>query len=149
MWGPIWKNCKVLKRNIKDNSNKFNASWWADSIQKWMPFIPQLTSRFMMCVCADLLQSCPSLCEPMDCSPSGFSVHGDSPAKNTEMDCHALLQGIFLTPGLNTHLLCFVGSLPLAPPGKPRFIIFPVKLSMGYFMCVCTNVCVWWWWFSC
>ena len=25
---------------------------------------------------AKLLQSCPTLCNPMDCSPSGFSVHG-------------------------------------------------------------------------
>ena len=36
------------------------------------------------------------------------------------MGCHALLQGIFPTQGLNMCLLCFlhwqVGSLPLAPP---------------------------------
>ena len=28
------------------------------------------------CMCAQLLQSCPSLCDPIDCSPSGSSVHG-------------------------------------------------------------------------
>ena len=37
------------------------------------------------------------------------------------MDCHALLQGIFLTQGLNPSLLCLlhlqVGSLSLAPLG--------------------------------
>ena len=27
-------------------------------------------------MCAKLLQSCPTLCEPMDCSPPDFSVHG-------------------------------------------------------------------------
>ena len=26
------------------------------------------------CVCAKLLQSCPTLCDPMDCSPSGSSM---------------------------------------------------------------------------
>ena len=26
--------------------------------------------------CAQLLQSCPTLCNPMDCRPPGFSVHG-------------------------------------------------------------------------
>ena len=26
--------------------------------------------------CAKLLQSCPPLCDPMDCSPPGSSVHG-------------------------------------------------------------------------
>ena len=49
-------------------------------------------------------QSCPTLCDPMDCSPPGSSVHGDSPGKNTEVGCHALLQGIFQTPGLNPRL---------------------------------------------
>ena len=46
----------------------------------------------------------------------------DSPDKNTGVGCHALLQGIFPTQGLNLHLLCLlhwqVGSLPLVPPGK-------------------------------
>ena len=28
------------------------------------------------CVHAKLLQSCPTLCDPMDCSPPGSSVHG-------------------------------------------------------------------------
>ena len=27
-------------------------------------------------VCAKSLQSCPTLCDPMDCCPPGFSVHG-------------------------------------------------------------------------
>ena len=43
--------------------------------------------------------------------------------KNTQEGCHALLQGIFLTQGLNPCLLCVlhwqVGSLPLVPPGEP------------------------------
>ena len=29
-----------------------------------------------ICLCAQSLQSCPTLCDPMDCSPPGFSVHG-------------------------------------------------------------------------
>ena len=28
------------------------------------------------CVCAESLQSCPTLCNPIDCRPSGPSVHG-------------------------------------------------------------------------
>ena len=44
-------------------------------------------------------QSCPTLCNPMDCSLPGSSVHGDSPGKNTGLGCHALLQGIFPTQG--------------------------------------------------
>ena len=47
----------------------------------------------------------------------------DFPGKNTGVGCHALLQVIFPTQGLNWCLLYFlkwqVGSLPLAQPGKP------------------------------
>ena len=38
-------------------------------------------------------QSCPTLCEPMDCSPPGSSVCGDSPGQDTGVGCHFLLQG--------------------------------------------------------
>ena len=49
-------------------------------------------------------QSCLTLCDPTDCSPPGSSVHGDSPGKNTRVGCHALLQGLFPTQGLNPGL---------------------------------------------
>ena len=37
----------------------------------------------------------------MHCSPTGSSVHGDPPGKNTGVGCHAFLQGIFQTQGSN------------------------------------------------
>ena len=46
-------------------------------------------------------QSCPTLCNPLDCILPGSSVPGDSPGKNTEVGCHALLQAIFPTQGSN------------------------------------------------
>ena len=42
-------------------------------------------------------QSCLTLCNPMDCSPPGSSVHGDSPDKNIGVGCRALLQRVFPT----------------------------------------------------
>ena len=59
-------------------------------------------------VCAVLClvaQSCSTLCNPMDCRWPSSSVHEDSPGKNTGVGCHALLQGIFPTQGLNPGLL--------------------------------------------
>ena len=50
-------------------------------------------------------QASPILCDPMDYSPPGSSVHGHSPDKNTGAGCHFLLQGIFLSRGLNPGLL--------------------------------------------
>ena len=38
---------------------------------------------YVMCL---VTQSCPTLCDPMDCSPPDTSVHGNSPRKNTGMD---------------------------------------------------------------
>ena len=56
---------------------------------------------YMMCLVAQL---CPTLCDPMDCSPSGSSVYGDSPGKNTGVGCLALFQAIFSTRGWNPDL---------------------------------------------
>ena len=41
-------------------------------------------------------------------SPPGSSVREDSPGENTGVGCHALLQGIFPTQGLNLSFLRFL-----------------------------------------
>ena len=53
---------------------------------------------------SEVSQSCPTLCDPMDCSPPGFSVHGILQARVLEWGCHCLLQGIFPTQGSNPGL---------------------------------------------
>ena len=55
----------------------------------------------LLCLVA---QSCPTLCDPMDCSQPGSSAHGDSPGRNTEVGFHSFLQGIFPTQGSNPGL---------------------------------------------
>ena len=45
----------------------------------------------------------------------------DSPVKSTGVDCHALLQGIFLTQGLNPSLLCLLFcQTDSLPPGSTK-----------------------------
>ena len=41
---------------------------------------------------SQVAQSCPTLGDPMDCSPSGSSVHGIFPGKRTGVGCPCLLQ---------------------------------------------------------
>ena len=86
-------------------------------------------------------QSCPTLCNPMDCSLPGSSVHGDSPGKITGVGCHALLQGTFPTQGSNPSLLPLlhwqVGSLPLVPPGESFSWL---SLSLHIYICVCVYI---------
>ena len=38
-------------------------------------------------LCVLVAQPCPTLCDPMACSPPGTSVHADSPGKNTAVGC--------------------------------------------------------------
>ena len=52
----------------------------------------------MLCLVAP---SCPTLCDPVDCSLPGSSIYGDSPGKDTGGGCHSPLQRIFPTQGLN------------------------------------------------
>ena len=65
------------------------------------PPLPTI-SRSAVCSAA---QSYPARYDPMDWSPPGSSVHGDSPGKNTGVSCHFFLQGIFPTQGSNPGLL--------------------------------------------
>ena len=63
-------------------------------------------ARAQSCCCHRLVaQLYPILCDPMDCSLPGSSVHGKSPGKNAGVSCHFLLQGVFLPQGLNLGLL--------------------------------------------
>ena len=79
--------------------------------------------------CAVLTQLCLTLCENMDCSSPGSSVHGDSPGKNTGVGCHVLLQGIFPTQGSNPDLLhCRQILYHLSHQGSPLLLPFlPLK----------------------
>ena len=52
------------------------------------------------CMRSYQFQPCLTVCNPMDCSPSGSSVHGNFPGKNNGVDCQVLLQGPFLTQEL-------------------------------------------------
>ena len=77
-----------------------------------------------VCMHAKSFQSCPTLCDPKDCSPPGSSVHGILQAR--------ILEWVALPSSRESsrprdwtcislwHLLHWqAGSLPLAPPGKP------------------------------
>ena len=43
-------------------------------------------SHIYACVHAKLLQLCPTVCDPMDHSLPGSSLHGDSPGRNTGVE---------------------------------------------------------------
>ena len=89
-------NGSPLQRSCLENP-KDGGAWWGAvcGVAQSRTWLKQLSSS----------SSSKTLCDPMDWSLPGSSVHGDSPGKNTGMGCPALLQGIFPTQGLNLNLL--------------------------------------------
>ena len=80
-----------------------------------------VTIPIMFIVVSSVTQSCPTLCNPMNCSLPGSSVHGILQARILEWV--ALLQGIFPTQGLSPRLLHLLhwqvgSSLPFSPLRK-------------------------------
>ena len=65
---------------------------------------------------AELLQSCPTLCDPTDCSLPGSSVHGIFQAKKTGVGCYIFPSAgdqvaISLTPDIDrVHIHVFESS---------------------------------------
>ena len=75
-------------------------------------------------------QSCPTLCDPMDRSPPGSSVHAISKAKILEWVAIFLVQGIFQTQGSNPRLLHWqADTLPLCHLRSPIRGLLGIKCS--------------------
>ena len=90
------------------------------------------TFRGACCVLGLVVQSCQTLCDCMDCSPSVSSVHGDSPGKNTGVGFHTFLQEIFPTQGLNSGLLhCKWIFYRLSHLGSLLYSIQLIKISIS------------------
>ena len=79
-------------------------SWqiWRKPTESAMDSLPNSAQNPVLCFATQLYLT---LCDLIDCSPPGSSVHGDSPGKNTGVGCYALLQGIFPTQESNWGLL--------------------------------------------
>ena len=95
------------------------------------------------CMRAKLFQSGPTLCDSMDCSLPGSSVHGVFQARILEgLPCSP--PGDLSSPGskpmsLMSPALEMAGSLPLAPSEKPVVSWSKGKFSdrsVLYFLCI-------------
>ena len=74
----------------------------------------------VMCVHA---QACLTLCDPVDCSPPGFSVHGILQARVLEWVAISSSRGSS-DPGIEPGSPALqVGSLPSEPPGKHTCVV--------------------------
>ena len=106
---------------------------------------------FSMCVCAKSLQSCLTLCNPVDHSLPGSSIHGILEARILEW---VAMEWVVMPssrgssrPRDQTHVSCLLhwqaSSLPLVPPGRPSaelecsFLRSPSSISRLGFLVLC------------
>ena len=78
---------------------------------------------------AKSLQSCPTLCDPIDSSPPGSPIW-DSPGKNTGVGCHFLLQCMKVKSESEVAQSCLTLSNPMdcSPPGSSVHGIFQARV---------------------
>ena len=81
---------------------------------------------FSFLCCCLVTKSHPTLCDPMDCSPSGymgFPCPWDCPGKNAGVSGHFLLQRDLPSPGIEPASPALAGGFFTAErPGKPSLM---------------------------
>ena len=108
------KSWSLLSNRHRNSYGKFNY------------FGPHI---FQLYICyTKSLQSCPTLCDPMDGSPPGFPVPWDSPGKNTGVGCHFLLQCMKVKSESEVAQSCPTLSDPMdcSPPSSSVHGIFHI-----------------------
>ena len=106
---------------------------WAGKTQELYTFLSLSTYIFIYncCCCCLVTKLYPTLCDPMDWSLPGFSVHGISQARILEQVAISCPKGTFLTQGWSLRLLHLQpDSLPLSHQG-----IYKVQSHKKDFQC--------------
>ena len=88
-----------------------------------------------VCVCASMhvcvlvTLPCLTVCNPMDCSPPGFSAHGILQARILEWVAIAFSSGSSEPRDQTQVSHIAADSLPPEPPGKPQYLAYVPKQS--------------------
>ena len=128
LWSLMWMNFKTWwqKRWLLSDGCGVKCIPNHGPLDKWQLSLPYT------CLHAKLLQSCLTLCDPMDCSPPGSSVHRILQARILEWVAMPSFKGSSW-PRAQTRSSCIVGSFftmsviweaPLysCPPTNPTFL---------------------------
>ena len=128
-----WSGCHFLLQGIFPTRDEIWVSCVSALAGRF--FTTRATSKYFIHVLCLAAQYCLTLCDLTDYSPQGSSVHGYSPGKDTGVDCHALVQGIFPIHGSNPGLPhCRQILYHLSQQGSPRILEWVAySLSRGTF----------------
>ena len=110
---------------------------------------PEINTVSQLCCCYLVTKFGSTLCDPMDCSPPGSSVHGISQARILELVTNSFSRGS-AQPRDQTHI-CLAGRFfTTKPSGKPKIsftpkkkkVYTPIRKSLVEFSCesICSFV---------
>ena len=102
--------------------NHFSPMFPKYKYTSWSGWVGVLTLWYQVISSAKSLQSCPTLCDPMDCSPPGSSVHEIFQSRILEWVAISFSRGSSLPRWLNLGLPHCRQTLPPEPPGKHCYV---------------------------
>ena len=136
-------NLLFLQKTLSRKQTTTITKWWVFEYDVGVTFgkVNQFvlnrikeTQTGLMHACS-VSKSCPTLCNPMNCSPPGSSVHGILQARILKWDAISFSWGSS-HPRNRIQVLCFlqwqVVSLLLAPPGKPIHMYLHIHILWLY-----------------
>ena len=133
------KNLRIIARDARDSS-------WIPGSGRRYPGVRRATHSIFLpgkfhgerslvgyspaAAAAKSLQSCPTLCDPINSSPPGSPRPWDSPGKNTGVGCHSLLQCMKVKSESKVAQSCPTLSDPMdcSPPGSSIHGIFQSRV---------------------
>ena len=148
MWGLIvWE--KVVLKNLR---SKFKTCEERKREKKCLCLVWKPKLQMSLCLlwwrsvwyCCLVANLCWALCDPMNCSSPGSSVHGILQVRILEWVAISSSRGSSW-PRDQTHVPCIAGGFITGPPGMPRgvfnfiqmpvvsFLIVPVQVAMCVF----------------
>ena len=86
---------------------------------KKIVFLSSCGPTSFTCVYAQSRQSCPTLCDPVDCSPLGSSVHGILQTRILKWDAMPYSKGSSRPRDQPGSPALQADAVPSEPPGKP------------------------------
>ena len=115
----------AISSHLDDYNRKAQLAYTHDS-----PNFSLIRAVAAAAAAAKSLQSCPTLCDPIDGSPPGSPVPGISPGKNTGVGCHFLLQCMKVKSESEVAQSCSTLSDPMdcSLPGSSVHGIFQARV---------------------
>jgi len=108
----VWRFLVRYLRKLEEFCDQVQLTAYTLRYNRTLKTVNRMLCCAVLCLVS---QSCPTLCDPMDCSPPGSSVHGDSLGKNTGVGLPCPPPGDLPNPGIKPRSPALQVS---EPPGK-------------------------------